>query len=279
MTEPHLDPTTSCVLPGLLALASRRSLLKAAAALGGAMAITQMFGDAMMQATFAGTPGGNTLVVISLRGGIDGLGVVVPHGDPGYYKARPTTAVPQPRCSAPTRCSGCTRRWRRWPALWDSKRARRHPGHRPPRRQPVALRRHRGGRGRRPRLDSLRTGWINRMIGSRHQRAGTARRRPARHELPDHRDDRRRARARHRRPRRPPGHRRSTATPTQRYASLQPPGPAPPAPLAAGAGEAVAISKGPGQTLTTHAGRRRRRLPDASGTPPRSPSRSRTPPS
>jgi len=58
------------------------------------MAVTQMFGDALMQATFAGTPGGNTMVVISLRGGIDGLGVVVPHGDPGYYTARPTTAVP-----------------------------------------------------------------------------------------------------------------------------------------------------------------------------------------
>jgi uncharacterized protein (DUF1501 family) len=34
------------------------------------------------------------MVVISLRGGIDGLGVVVPHGDAAYYKARPTTAVP-----------------------------------------------------------------------------------------------------------------------------------------------------------------------------------------
>jgi uncharacterized protein (DUF1501 family) len=72
---------------------SRRSLLQGAAAVGGAMAVIQMFGDAMMQATFAGSPGGNTLVVISLRGGIDGMGLVVPHGDPGYYKARPTTAV------------------------------------------------------------------------------------------------------------------------------------------------------------------------------------------
>jgi uncharacterized protein (DUF1501 family) len=73
---------------------SRRSLLQGAAAVGGAMAVTQMFGEAMMQATFAGTKGGNTMVVISLRGGVDGLGVVVPHGDPGYYKARPSTAVP-----------------------------------------------------------------------------------------------------------------------------------------------------------------------------------------
>lgn len=73
---------------------SRRSLLGGAAALGGTMALSQMFGDALMQATFAGTKGGNTLVVISLRGGVDGLGVVVPHGDAGYYEARPSTAVP-----------------------------------------------------------------------------------------------------------------------------------------------------------------------------------------
>ena len=72
---------------------SRRSVLAGATVLGGAMAVSQMFGEAMMQATFAGTKGGNTLVVISLRGGVDGLGVVVPHGDPGYYRVRPTTAV------------------------------------------------------------------------------------------------------------------------------------------------------------------------------------------
>jgi uncharacterized protein (DUF1501 family) len=73
---------------------SRRSLLRGGVALGGALAVTQMFGDSLMQATFGGTTGGNTLVVLSLRGGVDGLGVVVPHGDPGYYQARRTTAVP-----------------------------------------------------------------------------------------------------------------------------------------------------------------------------------------
>jgi uncharacterized protein (DUF1501 family) len=74
---------------------SRRSILRSAVALGGGMAVTQMFGDSLMQATFAGSTGGNTMVVISLRGGIDGLGVVVPHGDAGYYSSRPTTAVPK----------------------------------------------------------------------------------------------------------------------------------------------------------------------------------------
>ncbi|SDT02378.1 Uncharacterized conserved protein, DUF1501 family [Nocardioides scoriae] len=72
---------------------SRRSLLRGALGVGAGLAGTQMFGDALMQTSHAGVRGGNTLVVLSLRGGIDGLGMVVPHGDPGYYKVRPTTAV------------------------------------------------------------------------------------------------------------------------------------------------------------------------------------------
>jgi uncharacterized protein (DUF1501 family) len=93
----HHDPADggACCPDFSRAQASRRSLLRGAAALGGTMAVSQVLGDSLMQATFAGTTGGNTLVVISLRGGIDGLGLVVPHGDPGYYKARPTTAVPK----------------------------------------------------------------------------------------------------------------------------------------------------------------------------------------
>jgi len=35
------------------------------------------------------------LVVLSLRGGADGLSLVVPYGDPGYQAARPTIAIPQ----------------------------------------------------------------------------------------------------------------------------------------------------------------------------------------
>lgn len=34
-----------------------------------------------------------TLVVIFLRGGADGLNLVVPHGDDGYYRARPTLGI------------------------------------------------------------------------------------------------------------------------------------------------------------------------------------------
>ncbi len=74
---------------------SRRRFLAGMAATSGAAVATSMFGDALRQTSFGATPGGNVLVVVSLRGGIDGLGMVVPHGDPGYYRARPRIALPR----------------------------------------------------------------------------------------------------------------------------------------------------------------------------------------
>ena len=73
---------------------SRRRFLQGVAAASGAAVTTSVFGDAFRAAAYGATTGGNVLVVISLRGGIDGLGVVVPHGDPAYYAARPSIAVP-----------------------------------------------------------------------------------------------------------------------------------------------------------------------------------------
>ncbi len=74
---------------------SRRSFLKRSAVATGGLVATQVFGDALLQSTWGATTGNNVLVVLSLRGGIDGLGVVVPHGDPAYAAARPSTAVPR----------------------------------------------------------------------------------------------------------------------------------------------------------------------------------------
>ncbi|MBX9721201.1 MAG: DUF1501 domain-containing protein, partial [Candidatus Obscuribacterales bacterium] len=39
---------------------------------------------------------GNKLVVVFLRGAIDGLSVVVPHSDDAYYQYRPKIAIPRP---------------------------------------------------------------------------------------------------------------------------------------------------------------------------------------
>ena len=46
-------------------------------------------------------PTGSVLVVLSLRGAADGLSLVVPHGDPAYYTARPRIGVPQAALLAP----------------------------------------------------------------------------------------------------------------------------------------------------------------------------------
>jgi uncharacterized protein (DUF1501 family) len=63
------------------------------AALGSQFVSTRM--------AFAATPtDSRTLVVIFLRGGMDGLSLVVPAFDADYYKARPTIGVPQSKLLA-----------------------------------------------------------------------------------------------------------------------------------------------------------------------------------
>ncbi len=39
------------------------------------------------------------LIAIFQRGAVDGLNMVIPHGDPAYYAARPTIAIPRPGAS------------------------------------------------------------------------------------------------------------------------------------------------------------------------------------
>ena len=77
---------------------SRRGVLGLGAGLVGATTATTLVGDAVLQTARAasGTARG-TLVVLSMRGAADGLSMVVPHGDPDYYRARPRIAVPASR--------------------------------------------------------------------------------------------------------------------------------------------------------------------------------------
>ena len=42
------------------------------------------------------------LITVFQRGAVDGLNVVVPHGDPAYYALRPTIALPRPNSTANT---------------------------------------------------------------------------------------------------------------------------------------------------------------------------------
>lgn len=67
---------------------NRRSILKA----GGA----GLLATSLPGLSLASVPGDRKLIVVLLRGGMDGLSVVIPHGDPDYEKARPNIAVNKP---------------------------------------------------------------------------------------------------------------------------------------------------------------------------------------
>ncbi len=70
---------------------SRRSLLRGALVAGA----TMTFGSAVLtSAPASAQPARAVLLLLSLRGASDGLSLVVPHGDPVYYQARPRIAVP-----------------------------------------------------------------------------------------------------------------------------------------------------------------------------------------
>ncbi len=95
MTTASLPGTTSAAAPPCCseyAAMSRRGLIKGAAALAGT---TTVLGSAVVTASpAAAASASSVLVVLSLRGAADGLSLVVPHGDPVYYAARPRIAVP-----------------------------------------------------------------------------------------------------------------------------------------------------------------------------------------
>ena len=76
---------------------SRRRFLGTMGATAGAGVATSMFGSAFFQASFAATDGAakNVLVVLSMRGGADGMSLIVPYADAGYYNARPNLGVPE----------------------------------------------------------------------------------------------------------------------------------------------------------------------------------------
>jgi uncharacterized protein (DUF1501 family) len=77
---------------------TRRAFVSRAAGLalgiyGGSLLSTRAFEAGIAAA--AGAPPQNVLVVVYLSGGIDGLSVLFPAGDPMYYSLRPNIALPQ----------------------------------------------------------------------------------------------------------------------------------------------------------------------------------------
>jgi uncharacterized protein (DUF1501 family) len=74
---------------------SRRYFLKQ----GGIALVGMSAMPAFLQRAAASTamPNKKQLVVLFQRGAADGLNIVVPFGEPNYYRMRPTIAIPQPR--------------------------------------------------------------------------------------------------------------------------------------------------------------------------------------
>ena len=74
---------------------NRREFLKAGALVSLSSLMPGLSGWAYSTANPDATAG-KKLVVIFLRGAADGLNIVIPYSDPGYYSARKTIAVPRP---------------------------------------------------------------------------------------------------------------------------------------------------------------------------------------
>jgi len=86
-------PTDACECTDFTA--SRRRFLAGLGASAGTAVVGGLVGGAFQQVAFGATAANpNVVVVLSLRGGADGLSMVVPHGDPGYARHRRRIAIP-----------------------------------------------------------------------------------------------------------------------------------------------------------------------------------------
>jgi uncharacterized protein (DUF1501 family) len=73
---------------------TRRALLSGGACALAAMAAPPRF---LIRVAQAAEAPGKVLVAVFQRGAVDGLSMVVPHGEASYYAARPSIALPRPR--------------------------------------------------------------------------------------------------------------------------------------------------------------------------------------
>lgn len=92
----------------------RRSLIQTAA---GAAALSV----AAPRFSFAATPGDRRFIVIVLRGALDGLAAVPPHGDPDYARARGSLALPKEAILNLDGSYGLNAKLPTFKALWDQK--------------------------------------------------------------------------------------------------------------------------------------------------------------
>jgi uncharacterized protein (DUF1501 family) len=148
---------------------TRRGFLGRAALVAGATALSGLVGEGLSTRLAFAAPAeytGDTLVVLSLRGGFDGLSAVVPAGDPEYYRARPGIGVPQAQLVGGDGFFGLHPALAPLLPFWNDGRlaAVQAVGQADPTRSHFAAleEMERAAPG-----TSLRTGWIDRMLGVR----------------------------------------------------------------------------------------------------------------
>ena len=81
---------------------NRRIFLKSSALAMVGVGATPAWLSRALYAADAPSPRKKVLVAIFQRGAVDGLNVVVPHGEKRYYDLRPTIAMPRPDGTAET---------------------------------------------------------------------------------------------------------------------------------------------------------------------------------
>ncbi|MET0418882.1 MAG: DUF1501 domain-containing protein [Actinoplanes sp.] len=145
-----MNPTTDCC--------KRRTLL------GGALAGLAAGALVDTRLAFAKERTGDVFVLLSLRGGFDGLSAVVPAGDPAYYTARPDIAVPRNRLIGGDRMFGLNPALAPLLPFWTAGTfgAVHAAG------QPAPNRSHFAAMEELERAapgTSIRTGWLDRMLG------------------------------------------------------------------------------------------------------------------
>ena len=162
---PMTDPKAHVHGPGCTEFAtSRRRFLQGASALVGGAALSTMGGGVFRQVAFGAGTADNVLVVLSLRGGADGLSLVVPHGESAYYAARPKIGIPRGALIARDDTFGLHPAFGPLAPMWDAGRmAAVHAVG-----LPVPNRSHFAAMEEMEDADlgsSQRRGWLNRMIG------------------------------------------------------------------------------------------------------------------
>lgn len=145
---------------------SRRTLLAGTAAIGAIGGVIGIAGpSAATQLAFTGTAyTGDTLVILSLRGGFDGLSAVAPVADPAYFAARPSIAIPVSRAIKLDAMFGLHPALAPLKPIWDSgSMAAVHAVG-----QPNPTRSHFDAMATMENAapgSTIRTGWLDRMIG------------------------------------------------------------------------------------------------------------------